>query len=122
MGRSWAWRKGKADAIVARLYKQDQRSWFTANWSIYASRLEYSKRNSIDETVTVYVKTDHQYREYMLHQAKLRRDNRVNCSCSFCGNVRRQGNGNAFKTLSYHEQIAAISASEQITESDIQPT
>lgn len=122
--RGREWRRNRANtklarvrAVTLRQYSGEYSYYSQNSWSRRA--LTYSKRNSIDETIEVEVKTPKQFEDFLTHQSRIKRDNPKNCSCEHCHGIRGNGHGNSKKTLTLDEQISFHRLAEGLGVSDV---
>lgn len=76
--------------------------------------MEYTRRNSVSETVTVMARTAEEMEEYWRLRASREANNRHPCNCMWCHGERRRGMGNSAKVLTIKEASALTQGTADI--------
>lgn len=76
--------------------------------------MEYSRKNSVSETVTVIARTFQEFEYYWRLRASREANNPKTCNCMWCHGERRRGMGNSAKVLTTKEASAIFQGTADI--------
>ena len=119
--RNKAWRRWRNELKLKKVLRHYRRIYvnpFASANSRCHYTINYKKRNSISETITVQVLCKSHYDDYVWHRARMSRDNPTYCSCIFCGNPRRSGFNSQY-VLTLKERSIINTMSDDMDNEDI---
>ena len=117
MSRGRAWRREQQARVHACTFARIRRDGLHSyhyGWTMQRGGMEYTRRNSVSETVTVMARTAEEMEEYWRLRASREANNRHPCNCMWCHGERRRGMGNSAKVLTIKEASALTQGTADI--------
>ena len=116
MSRGRAWRREQQSRIFARTLARIRKNAYNSysyRWNMQ-NGIEYTRRNSVSETVLVKARTVEEFEHYWRLRASREANNPQSCNCMWCHGERHRGMGNSAKVLTVKEASALMQGTADI--------